>query len=111
MHEGGVHHVFLLLQHALYFIFLRHSIILQLSRASENRERGINNKHPFSTKINYFCTEYSTVLTPTAEGPIDYSGKGSRVLPEHRRRIELEDKAKVVASVWGTAFVQFLAAL
>ena len=29
----------------------------------------------------------------------------------HRRRIELEDKAKVVASVWGTEFVQFLAAL
>ena len=30
---------------------------------------------------------------------------------EHRRRIELEDKAKVVVSVWGTEFVQFLAAL
>ena len=29
----------------------------------------------------------------------------------HRRRIELEDKAKVVVSVWGTEFVQFLAAL
>ena len=75
------------------------------------REQGERDKHPFSTKINYFCTEYSTVLTPTAEGPIDYSGKGSRVLPEHRRRIELEDKAKVVASVWGTQFIQFLAAL
>ena len=29
----------------------------------------------------------------------------------HRRRMELKDKAKVVASVWGTEFVQFLAAL
>ena len=29
----------------------------------------------------------------------------------HRRRIELEDKAKVVASDWGAEFVQFLAAL
>ena len=29
----------------------------------------------------------------------------------HRRRIELEDKAKVVASVWRTNFVQFLAAV
>ena len=29
----------------------------------------------------------------------------------HRRRMELEDKAKVVVSVWGTEFVQFLAAL
>ena len=29
----------------------------------------------------------------------------------HRRRIELEDKAKVVAFVWGAEFVPFLAAL
>ena len=29
----------------------------------------------------------------------------------HRRRMEREAKAKVVASVWGADFVQFLAAL
>ena len=29
----------------------------------------------------------------------------------HRRRMETEGKAKVVASVWGAKFVQFLAAL
>ena len=29
----------------------------------------------------------------------------------HRRGMELEDKAKVVTSVWGAEFVQFLAAL
>ena len=29
----------------------------------------------------------------------------------NRRRVELEDKTKVVASVWGAEFVQFLAAL
>ena len=29
----------------------------------------------------------------------------------HRRRMELEDKAKVFASVWGAEFVQFLAML
>ena len=29
----------------------------------------------------------------------------------HRRRIEIEEKAKVVASVWGAKFVKFLAAL
>ena len=29
----------------------------------------------------------------------------------HRRKMELEDKANVVASVWGAKFVQFLAAL
>ena len=28
-----------------------------------------------------------------------------------RRRIELEDKVKVVAAVWGAKFVEFLAAL
>ena len=36
---------------------------------------------------------------------------GSLKAVRDRRRIELEDKAKVVASVWGTEFVQFLAAL
>ena len=30
---------------------------------------------------------------------------------EHRRRMELEAKAKVVSSVWGEIFVQYLAAL
>ena len=29
----------------------------------------------------------------------------------HRRRIKPEEKAKVVASVWGKEFIQFLAAL
>ena len=34
------------------------------------------------------------------------------VLPRNqRRRMEFEDMAKVVASVWGAEFVQFLAAL
>ena len=29
----------------------------------------------------------------------------------HRRRIKTEEKAKVVISVWGAKFIQFLAAL
>ena len=29
----------------------------------------------------------------------------------HRRRMELEDKAKVITSLWGTELVQFLAVL
>ena len=33
------------------------------------------------------------------------------VPPHHRRRMKREAKAKVVASVWGAEFVQFLAAL
>ena len=32
-------------------------------------------------------------------------------LPFHRRRIKSEEKAKVVRSVWGTEFIQFLAGL
>ena len=30
---------------------------------------------------------------------------------DHRRRIETEEKAKVVAAVWGTEFIQFLVVL
>ena len=30
---------------------------------------------------------------------------------EHRRMVETEGRAKVVVSVWGAKFVQFLAAL
>ena len=29
----------------------------------------------------------------------------------HRRRIKIEENAKVVLAVWGTEFIQFLAAL
>ena len=36
--------------------------------------------------------------------PDHYIGK------KHRRRINTEEKAKVVAAVWGTEFIQFLAA-
>ena len=35
--------------------------------------------------------------------------KGKR--EDHRRRIKTEEKAKVVAGVWGTKFIKFLAAL
>ena len=33
------------------------------------------------------------------------------ILFHHRRMIKAEDKAKVVASVWGAEYIQFLAAL
>ena len=36
---------------------------------------------------------------------------GGRGGGKHRRRICTEEKAKVVAAVWGTAFIQILAAL
>ena len=36
---------------------------------------------------------------------------GGKVVPiEERRRIYAEDKAKVVADIWGPEFIQFLAA-
>ena len=38
----------------------------------------------------------------------------TQLLPDslaHRRRIKIGGKAKVVASVWGAKFIQFLAAL
>ena len=31
--------------------------------------------------------------------------------PNHRKRINTEERAMVVAAVWGTAFIQFLAVL
>ena len=37
------------------------------------------------------------------------AGVCEKIPGAHRRRKELEDKAKVVASVWGGKFVQFLA--
>ena len=33
------------------------------------------------------------------------------VVRQHRRRINTEEKAKVVAAVWGTEMIKFLAAL
>ena len=44
-------------------------------------------------------------------GSINYIHNLLRQSPPHRRRMKLEDKAKVVASVCGAEFVQFLAAL
>ena len=46
----------------------------------------------------YFSRETYTVLLR-----VDHLG--------HRRRIKTEEKAKVVAAVWRTQFIQFLAAL
>ena len=33
------------------------------------------------------------------------------IVPMHRRRINIEEKAKFVAAVWRTELIQFLAAL
>ena len=43
---------------------------------------------------------------------IQSPGKETNLVhPDHRRRIETEGKAKVVPSVWGAEFVQFLSEL
>ena len=44
------------------------------------------------------------------EEPVTNAGASADGLNlHHRRRIYSEDKAKVVAAVWGTEFIQFLA--
>ena len=49
---------------------------------------------------------------PGFPGPVLPTHHNKIVLTfNHRRRMELEDKTKVVASVWGAKFVQFLSAL
>ena len=35
---------------------------------------------------------------------------GTQLLPEHRRRINTEEKANIPAAVWGKELIQFLAA-
>ena len=48
------------------------------------------------------------ILDNYCRGASKSAGERAR---EHRRRIYTEEKAKVVAAVWGTEFIQFLAAL
>ena len=69
----------------------------KMNNSGRNYVKGMNNLRTLGAQnpSNNFCfTEFATL-------------KELR----HRRRMELEDKAKVVASVWGEEFVQFLAAL
>ena len=42
---------------------------------------------------------------------VGFVGAWELVYGNHRRRMEFEDKAKVVGSIWGSEFVPFLAAL
>ena len=43
--------------------------------------------------------------------PGSYQGRIHIKTSNHRRRIKTEAKAKVVAAVWGTEIIQFVAAL
>ena len=66
-------------------------------------------------RIDFLCYLSCTIICMRQEyHQISFSFRVSSKYAEcypHRGRIELEDKAKVVASVWGTDFVQFLVAL
>ena len=42
---------------------------------------------------------------------VGFVGAWELVYGNHRRRMEFEDKAKVVGSIWGSEFVPFLAVL
>ena len=63
------------------------------------------------------CTKHIEYSSAVLSGPIPIVAdflllKGNaKISYSHRRRMEREAKAKVVASVWGADFVQFLAAL
>ena len=56
-------------------------------------------------------------MTSPRKGPVRHRRKNLRILysrPDdsiHRRRMETEAKLKIVASVWGTEFIPFLAML
>ena len=52
-------------------------------------------------------SSYKDLTHPTSPRRVLYSPK----LSHRRRRMDTEAKAKVVASVWGAEFIQFLAAL
>ena len=60
---------------------------------------------------------HGQVMPVVRTGEAELAGKlanFSRSAPAsvlHRRRINTEEKAKVFASVWGTTFIPFLAAL
>ena len=76
----------------------------------------------FSTKINW---TFDTRNLREIEAILDSGGPRWTVYKEknglkpretfeplyHRRRIKTDEKAKVVAAVWGTELIQFLAAL
>ena len=61
----------------------------------------------------FICRQYSTVIhaTDIKEDYIAYQSNSRIHRREHRQRINTEEKAKVVAAVLGTEFIQFLAAL
>ena len=73
----------------------------------------------FTCKYIYSLNQEAINLAERVESIVDGQGTVTanvffRVFLEshnHRRRIETEGKAKVVVSVWGAEFVQFLAAL
>ena len=57
-------------------------------------------------------THTSIPLPPTMNPPMtEHILTNLKLEQTHRRRIMTEEKAKVVSSVWGEEFVQFLAAL
>ena len=71
---------------------------------------GLINKHVLFLRI---ATPFPDIKdNETITAPV---GRGGPRTPfhrfVHRRRIKTEEKSKVVASVWGEEFFQFLAAL
>ena len=58
----------------------------------------------FTSQLSYWTKKILNLCSFCS----DYT---ERIPSNHRRRIKTEEKAKVVASVWGKEFIQFLAVL
>ena len=97
------------------------------SESISNEDRGgrsklvlqlINNQFPLPqffdkiTRLGPWMNMYCTTFTNTVSISRRYSYPKFHFLnPRHIRRIYGEEKAKVIAAVWGTELIQFLAAL
>ena len=89
-----------------YFQFVYYIVISFLKRYCFTDNPLIDFKCSESAKFFFISeqTTYSRIkVLPTS--------KNAGIWYNHRRRMYTEEKAKVVAAVWGIEFIQFLAAL
>ena len=85
---------------------MRRAAVSSAIRTRERTTFGPGSSYPTdnSADYRYFCYQHllmDLLLYSTACG--DYT--------VHRRRIKTEEKAKVVAAIWGEEFIQFLVSL
>ena len=92
----------MLTQSLLHQVFV-HSPSLSLSLSETARQKMPNKLRPSVSRLK---------IGRTCSHTHDSAGLILCIhIIQHRRRIKTAAKAKVVAAVWGTVFIQFLAAL